>query len=243
MTTTSDAKSTPPAAAAAATASKRPIALPGAHVGPGTATAPPLRQRRNPRLAALGAVIITIGGLLGGWLFTQGGQTEPVVALKDAVVAGERISAEQVGTTQIPAGTGLNTIPGADIDSLIGKYANASLPAGALLSPESVQDELFPPSGKSVVGVALKASQMPARGLLPGDTVRLVVTSAAGAAASTGEEQPPGTTWAATVMTVGTPSDDGTMTTDFVLDTSASSSLAAAAGAGNVAVILDPKKR
>lgn len=240
-TTTSSSATTTPAGSAI-----NPPAA-GAPTGPGgppPLAVPSVRQRRNPRLAALGAVLLTVGGLAGAYLFTQGGQTESVVALKAPITAGQQITAEQVGTAQLPANTGLNSIPGADIDTIIGKYANASLPAGALLSPENVQPTLFPPAGKSVVGVALKPSQEPARGLLPGDSVRLVVTATSGAAgAAPGEGDQTGTTWAATVLTSGARSDDGTTTVDFVIDTATSTNLAAAAGAGNVAVILDPLKK
>ena len=234
--TTTIASSTAPSGPA----SSAPTA--GGPAGHGGA-APSVRQRRNPRLAALGAVLLTVGGLTGGWLFTQGGQTEAVVALKAPITAGQRITADQVGTAQLPTNTGLATIPGADIDTIIGKYANASLPAGALLSPQSVQPDLFPPTGKSVVGVALKPSQAPARGLLPGDLVRLVVTATSGAGAIPGQGDQTGATWSATVLTSGTRSDDGTTTVDFVIDTDTSAALAAAAGAGNVAVILDPQKK
>ncbi|WP_347350368.1 SAF domain-containing protein [Intrasporangium sp.] len=202
------------------------------------APAPSHRQRRNPKLAGLGLAVVALGGLAGAYLASQGGQQVSVVALTAPIRAGQPVTAAQLGSIELPAGTGLDTIPAAQLPDLPGKYANTNLPKGALLAPSQLQDGLYPPKGQSIVGVALKPSQLPARGLLPGDQVRLVITSAQPGTAP-GRDQPTGTLWPARVVTVGTPNDEGSTTVDVQVSQAVAGPLAAAAGGGNLAAVLD----
>lgn len=203
---------------------------------PRVEAAPRTKPRRSPKMAGLGIALVAVAGLSGAWLANQGGQTAAVVALKEPIRAGERVTAEQLGSVNLPVGTGLDTIAAEDLSSLVGKYANTNLPKGALVAPSQLQDGLYPPAGQSVVGVALKPTQMPARGLIPGDKIRLVVGDNAIGGVRADKS---GTAWDGTVIAVGAATDDGTTTVDVQVATADAGGLAAASGGGNLAVILD----
>ncbi len=207
-------------------------------------TAPPpmvatkLRQRRPMRLFYLGVILLVVCGLAGGWLYSRGGQTTSVVTTRTTLKPGTPISADQLATVQLPAGTGLGSIPADQLTALIGKYPASVVPGGALLTPAMVTDNLNPPAGRTLVGVGLKAGQLPGRGLLGGDRVRIVVTAAPTGGNPTGA-QPVGTSWDGVVLSTGATTSTGITTVDILVDQAVAATVAAAAGAGNVAVILD----
>lgn len=205
------------------------------------------QRRRWGRFAALTAVT-AVCGLGAGYLASQGGKTESIVTVKAPILAGAPLTSAQLATTQIQVGTNLDTIPATDLTSLTGKYSTTNLPAGSILTRQMIQNTLTPATGKAVVGVALKHGQIPARGLQPGDRIRVVVTSAANGANNANA----GKTWPAQVVTVeqattsadttraGQPRDDGATTYDVLVDDDQAAALAAAAGGGNVAAVLEP---
>ncbi|NIL64783.1 hypothetical protein [Salinispora arenicola] len=59
---------------------------------------------------------------------------------------------------------------------MIGKYASVALLSGTLLNANALVDKPFPAPGEQVVGVTLKAGQMPSAPLRPGASVLLVST-------------------------------------------------------------------
>ena len=140
--------------------------------------APKLRQRRPMRLFYLGVILLVVCGLAGGWLYSRGGQTISVVTTRATLKPGTPITADQLATVQLPAGTALSLIPAEKLTNVIGKYPTSVVPGGALLTPTMITDNLNPPAGQTLVGVGLKAGQLPARGLLGGDRVRIVITAA-----------------------------------------------------------------
>ena len=86
------------------------------------------------------------------------------------------------------------------LNSLIGKRAAVDLSAGSLLTDTAVTDRVLPGAGRSLVGIALTAAQLPAEPLQAGDRVRIVDTPSA-------QGEPPSTTPASiaaeVVSTVG----------------------------------------
>ena len=70
---------------------------------------------------------------------------------------------------------------------LVGQRAATDLPAGLLLTPDSTTADPIPAPGTSLVGVAVKPTQMPATPLGAGDPVTLVATP------GDGQELPTGT--------------------------------------------------
>lgn len=217
---------------------KGPPTEQGLRRAPAVAAAKSVRQRRRPALILLGIALVAVFGVAGAWLATAGRDAQTVVIARQSIQAGQPITAADLGTTQVSGTiTGAATVPGSDLESLTGKYATGPIPAGSLINPGSVVDRLTPKAGTAIVGVGLKPSQLPAGGLQAGDIVTLVATvSPQGGDTNTVK---PGTTWKATVVTVGGTSDDGTSVVSFSLPGDAAVSAATAAGGGTLAVVLD----
>lgn len=203
-------------------------------------TAPPLRQRR-PRWAIwLGVLLIALGAIAGAWLFTQGQSTRAVITVRSDLTAGQPIRATDLATTTVPAGSGLASVDAARLEDLVGSYATMSLPAGALLTDRATTKTLTPPPGQSIVGIGVKNGQLPARGLRGGDRVRVVVTSSPGTGQQAAQgPTAPGTTWSGSVVDAGPADPGGVSTVDVSIQASDAAAVAAAAGTGNIAIILD----
>lgn len=198
-----------------------------------------VRQQRRPMMIGLGAALLALGGIGGGWLATQGGQTVSVLTVRAGVPAGHRISASDLGTTQINKSAAVTSIPAADSDQVTGRYAVSTLPSGTLLTPTLTAAKITPTSGRAIVGVALTPSQMPTTGLHPGDTITLVVGATSKPVA--GDDGPKtGTSWTVTVIAVGHQvHDDGTITVDVDVPDADAAELAATAASGALVAVLD----
>ena len=53
----------------------------------------------------------------------------------------------------------MRALPASQYDDVVGQRAASDIPAGGLVTPDSVSATAVPPSGKSVVGVALTPAQ------------------------------------------------------------------------------------
>lgn len=210
---------------------------------PAPPAAPPLRQRRPTWALWLGLLIIAVGAVGGAALFQAGQSSQSVVMVRSALTAGQRVTAAQLATATLPDSTPVRTVPANQLPSLVGRYATASLPAGALLTPEALTTTLVPADGQTITGIGVRSSQMPAAGLTAGDQVRVVVTTGTGAAqgttTSSGGGAAVGSAWGGTVVTVGAANTSGVTTVDISLPTRQATEVAAAAGAGNIAIVLD----
>ncbi len=199
----------------------------------------PTRQRRPRWLLWVGILIIALSALLGSFLFRAGQSTKSVILVNAPLIAGQPITANQLGTTTIPATGALQGIPADQLNAMVGRYATLALPAGSLLTPAAVTDALTPAPGQSVVGIGLKATQAPVAGLAAGKKVRVVVTYGAGGAAGTVSGIKPGDSWAGVIVAVGAVNNIGVSTIDVQVAASDAPAVAAAAGSGNTALVLD----
>lgn len=206
---------------------------------PGGGFAAPPRLRRRPGLVAVSVVLVGVGASLAAWVTTTVGDASPVVAARVAVARGEVITADDVTVVRISLDPAVATIPGGDADALVGLRAAVDLPAGSLLTPDSVTGEDVPADGQSVVGIALDPGQLPARALRPGDRVRVVSTPREG-------DDPPVQTPAAvpvTVVSTTVAPDTGLVVVDVTVPQEAAAGLVAAAATGRVALVLDGTAR
>lgn len=138
--------------------------------------APP-KTRRRPLLIVLSVVLIALGSLLAAFLVTLNQRTVSVVAVSQDIIRGDVISANVLQAVEVPPNSALQTIPASDIQQLVGKRAALDIHAGGLVSPGSVAEVPFPGDGRSVVGMSLKAGQLPTvRSLKAGDKVLVVYT-------------------------------------------------------------------
>lgn len=207
---------------------------------------PPVRSRRNPRHIGLGVALIAVCGLGAGWLTTVGGAGHDVVITTTAIPAGTRIEAGQVRVAQV-SGPGADAMGASSLEEVIGRKSSADLPAGTALNPGMLTPELALAGGVSMIGVPVKAGQLPASGLRPGDEVSVVASAdtpaikaaaAPTAGAAPGPAPGPGTIWTGTIASISPADAEGTMTVDVRMPTPQAQAAAAVSGGGKLVIIL-----
>lgn len=203
---------------------------------PSTRPAPPKLQRR-PVLVALAVVLVAVGALLTAYLVTTSGNTTAVVAVRTDVERGSVIERGALVEARINGDPALTTIPGDQIDSLIGKRAAVDLHAGGLVSPASVTDSVLPAKGQTIVGVALTPAQRPSYPLRAGDPVRIILTP------RPQDDLPRAapTTVKATVVAVREVADANQVVVDVSVPAASAPAVASIVGTARVALVLDNK--
>ncbi|MEA5634720.1 MAG: SAF domain-containing protein [Cutibacterium granulosum] len=144
----------------------------------GTATAEPRhgRGRRSPVLIAVGVLCMCLGGLGGAWAWHQASNTESVLVMTHSVPRGRLITANDVGVTQASVGEQVKRLPADARDRLVGQHAVVDLPAGSLVSADSV-GEVQVQRGTSHVGLTLAPGHVPIEPMPAGTKVRAVEVS------------------------------------------------------------------
>lgn len=220
------------------TPTSRRLAEPDASGAPPATLVPPAspKLRRRPLQAILGVGLVAFGSLMGVWGWTSASTTTGVVATRTSIERGEQIEAQDLVVLQVNADPALRVIPGAQLDSLVGRRAATDIVAGSLVSPDQVADQLVPANGLSLVGVPLAAGQMPADELRGGDQVRIVQTPGA-----QGDVEGMPVTMSAEVLGVETV--DGKTVVNLLVPSARAPELAARANTGKVALVVDARER
>jgi SAF domain len=204
--------------------------------------APAVRRQRRLPLAAGAVVLIAVAGLGGGALVLNAGKTHPVVAITTTVTRGEVIQRDDLRVVDVAGDQTLQTVDGDQLDAIVGKRAATDLPAGTLLPRGATTSELIPHQGRTLVGLQLKPSQLPATTLQTGDTVRLVTlpSDQAGASSRPGSSAVP---ISATVVGSEPGPDNQTTRVDVEVPNDVAAALSVYAATGRVALILDSRER
>lgn len=198
-----------------------------------------VRQRAPRRLgqwaAAVLFVVIVVLGLLA--LFQSQSDRVEVLAVTDAVPAGQVIEESDVRSVEVAGVTG--AIPATDIDSVVGKRAASGLVEGQVLTDAALTDELVPGEEERVVAISLPNGRVPG-GLSAGDVVSVIVVPVEGAEGSSEQlEAPAVLSQAASVQSVGdTP--EGTRVVTVLVDAGEAEQVAAFSAAGQVTIIQAP---
>ena len=202
---------------------------------------PPRARRRWGVFAAM-TVVVCLGALGNVWLHAATSNAQQVVAARSTIQRGSVISRDQLVFVQVGMDPSLRTLPGSQIDSVVGKRAALDVAAGTLLTSDSVTDQTIPRRGTTLVGVGAAPALMPGTGLMAGDRVRIVDTPGQQGDAISGSPA----SIAATVVSTATGADTGqgaqTIITVEVPETAAAE-LAAMAATGKVAFVLDSRER
>ena len=127
-------------------------------------------------------------------------------------------------------------IAGGNLDSVVGERASVTLLPGTLLQRSMVTDTDPLPAGQVQVGVAVRASQLPADGVVPGDRVTVLRLGSAQPADATSE--PKVLVDGAAVDAVREdPTQAGTTLVTLLVTSAQGPAVAAASGAGSAALI------
>ena len=194
-----------------------------------------LKTQRQPKLLALSVALVAAGGLGGTYLITGLSNTHQVLALRHTIHRGETITGDALVIANVGSDPALHPVPASEASAVLNHFAATDLPAGSLMTTDSVSDAPVPAPGFSIVGVALKAEQMPSQPLQPGDKVRLVTIPADQADASSAEP----TTVSAVIMSTTTVPDTTTSVVNVSVPRPQAAALAARAAVNRVALVLD----
>lgn len=194
----------------------------------------PTRQRHNGLIALSVALIVGLAAL-GAYLYSSAGAKAPVVVMLRQVPVGQVV--QRADVTTVPVSGRVVAVAGGNIDSVVGQRAAVTLLPDTLVQRSMLTsgDVLLP--GQAQVGVAVRSGQVPADGLVPGDVVRVVQLPVKGAVeldarvlaerAQVFSARPDPAVSGGTLVTVTVP--DGVST-----------AVAAASGAGVVALVKVP---
>lgn len=206
------------------------------------------RQRRNGMLA-LAVLLVGLGALLATYVVASMSERVSAVILLRDVAVGTPLAAADVGTTMVSVDNNVAIVPGGQIREVTGRFAATALKKGSLLTAAQLTGAASPGSGQQVVPVALTASQIPARGLAPGDQVLVVETQGSQSAPQTatragqGGDSPAGQGEVQGIVDrVGNPDADGRVVVDLLLAAQAGPAVARQAAAGRVALVLTPRR-
>lgn len=196
-----------------------------------------LRRRRRPALLGLGVALVAVGALLAVWLAAGTGTRVPVLTIAQPVALGEAITDADLRVAQVAPDAALRPIPAASRGQVVGRRAATDLVPGGLLTRDQVTDAMAPAAGSSLVGVAVKPTQMPDQPLRPGDRLLVVATPPVDGDVTTDPPQ----TVAVTVVHVGALDDAGVRVVDVTVPAAWAAELAAQAATGRVALVLQPR--
>lgn len=210
-----------------------------AKAAPVEASAVSPKLRRRPLLIVLGVTLLVMGAMAGVWLWSAASTSVEVVVVRADVQRGAIIPATALGRVRVTVDPSVQTVPGDQMASMVGRSAAVDLSAGALLTPSQVTDVVQPGQGMSMVGIPVAPGLMPAEPLRAGDQVRLVQTP--GPNGEVIGKKPNPVAINATVVRVS-PGETQTVV-DVLVTQDRSAELAARAATGKVAVVLDSRER
>lgn len=197
---------------------------------------PPVKIRRRPGHIAATIAATLVGAAIASWAWLGTTTSEEVVVASTNIHRGEVITADDLTTSRISSDATVETVPGANLDDLVGKQAALDIAEGGLLTAAATTEEAWPPSGRSLVGIPLTLGRAPMVAFETGDLVRVVSTPAEG------EEPSAGAPLTTDAEVVSTEVDDvsGETVVNVLVSYADASVLATRAASGNVALVVDP---
>ncbi len=161
---------------------------------------PSRRNVRKPVLAVASAGLIFVSIAAFASLYSRAAKASPVIAVVQPVALGAVISPGDLGEADVSSSGVVSPMPMSALPSVIGRRASVALVPGTLLTAADVSSANGIRKGEAVVGLSLRANQLPADGVEAGDTVMVVQSGSVGtgagavtsAAASTNPNSPTG---------------------------------------------------
>jgi Chaperone for flagella basal body P-ring formation len=146
--------------------------------GPNSRTGHPTGRRTRRPALVLASVVLVFASIAGfAELYSSANHQTSVLIVTQTIDQGQRISGSDLGLTSAQISGGVNPIAAADTSALVGQRAAVTIPAGTLLTEGDITNSPPITEGDAVVGLELKAGQLPASGLEPGDQVMIIQTA------------------------------------------------------------------
>ena len=210
--------------------------------------------RRRPVLAVASVVLVTSCVAVFTSAYLDAGQKVAVLALARDVPQGQPITKNDLSVVGVAFSRGLTPIPAQDVQRVVGQTAAVSLLRGTLVTQAELAERGEPSSGSAIVGVATKVGQLPAGGVMDGDTVDVVLTGSlstlTGGSSDDGSSESPVPSGAVEVggvlaqdatvtdVTLPTASDPDTIVVSVSIRSSLAPLVASASAAGQAALVL-----
>ena len=218
---------------------RRKTAVPGAPSGP-FASGTPVRRQHKRGFLALAAALVVVFAVGTYAAFTYFSATHSAIAVAGPVGYGHQITASDLVEVSVPDGGTLNTLDWGQRTSVVGQYATAPLQAGQLLPSGATVPKLTPPSGSSLVAVALKNGLLPAAELHAGGSVRVVAVQTTASTTPT-----PATSFPASidaqVYSISPRDAGGTTVVDVTVTDGSADGVARLSAVGQAALVLKPR--
>lgn len=193
------------------------------------------RQRRPGWAAA--ALVLVIGlAVLAGWQYQKAGEKSPVVVVTGTVAEGHVITREDLSSVAVAGG--VTAIGANGLESVVGQRAAVTLLPGTLLQRSMLTAAGSLTAAQARVGVALTSAQLPADDVAAGDTVQVLQLPPSGARAGATAAAPQLLVDAARVWSArADPGQSGGILVTLTVPKEAGAAVAAASGAGQVALV------
>ncbi|MET8142208.1 hypothetical protein ABZU32_18015 [Sphaerisporangium sp. NPDC005288] len=204
---------------------------PGALSGPASRKLPVPPRERKPALAALALLLVLGGALATTLLVMRSGDRVSAIQISRQIGPGQPIATDAMEEVQI-ADTGVAYVPWVYRDQVAATFARVTLLPGTLLTEpmtSRTSEQVGP--GKVVVGLALKAGQVPL-GLRAGDHVQVVYVPGSGRGAAQSKVLAP----SALVESVGDSERSGSGLVSVIVDATVSPTIAMYSSSGEIAL-------
>lgn len=146
----------------------------GRPAGASAARLPSPPRQRRPAMAALAVLLIVGGALLAGLLAIRMDSRVPVLTVARDIPAGTQIQAQDLAEVQV-ASEGLNLIPAAQADEVVGTYARTRILADQLVDVRMLTRESPLADGRyAIVSVVLTPGLAPETDVTDGDVVMVI---------------------------------------------------------------------
>jgi hypothetical protein len=132
-------------------------------------------------MAAASALVVFASIAAFSGIYASAGHQSAVLIVTGTIEQGQRISGADLGQASVSISKGVDPILVSNAPELSGKRASVTIPAGSLLTLGDITGSPVVPAGDAVVGLALKAGQLPSTGLVAGEQVMVVQTASPGA--------------------------------------------------------------
>ena len=115
-------------------------------------------------VVALAVAMAGAGVVISAAIYQRAGHQVSVVMVTRAVPAGAVISAADLGTTSVSAGSGITVIPASQLSQVVGEVAAVGLRPLTLLAPSQLSTRQPPAPGQEIGPAPVKPAGLPATG-------------------------------------------------------------------------------
>lgn len=137
---------------------------------------PPTRVRRRPIFLAIGVALVVVAMIGMVTAVNAMRSTTELLVLSNEVEQGHPIESEDLTVKEVNSDSGIGGIPASDRARIIGMRPVSGMPAGTVLLPSAVTDEVVPGEGLTLVGITVAYHQRPSVPVVAGDMIRIVDT-------------------------------------------------------------------